>query len=115
MQDASELYLVIYPAYETRNYRHKARCYFGSSKIIGPNAVSVGLQAGKSAYCCLAALEQNRGLVLGFIIDCRSTENLQALKKANPGLYYKLNNLRSSLDLSTQILEGDSRNTTLTT
>lgn len=84
------------PQYCQRNHRHRAQI---DGQTLGSIAVSVGLNAGKPASHCLAVLEQSRGIILGFTIDCRSTTgNLQELQKINPDLFDKFNTLRSRVD-----------------
>lgn len=86
------------PVHSLRKQRYNVYDKDVSAHELGQLAVSAGLYAGKPASRCLAALEQCRGVTLGFTIDCRSTENLQELRKINAELFHKFNNLRSRAD-----------------
>lgn len=60
------------------------------------NSVSVSLQGGSTASHCLPLLELGRGIITGFVIDCRS--DLSDLEAQHPGISERFKLLRSEID-----------------
>lgn len=63
---------------------------------LASNAVSATLQAGSEASDCLSLLELGRGIIMGLVIDCRSS--LLELRKQYPDVHDRFDRLRIRID-----------------
>lgn len=63
---------------------------------LASSTVAAALQAGSEASECLSLLELSRGIIMGLVIDCRSS--LSELHKQHPDIYGRFNHLRAEID-----------------
>jgi len=71
---------------------------------LAADAFSMALQAERDASYALKLLELGRGIIMGYIIDCRS--DLSDLKRTHPDVFDKFDSLRVEVDTPLAEPEG---------
>lgn len=70
--------------------------HLSSYTQIPAETLSIAFQAGEDAAHCLRLLELGRGIIMGLVIDCRSS--FPGLQPKDSELFNKFNRLRTELD-----------------